>query len=210
MLRMMKSQRTARVSSIRAQGGERGFTLVEMLVVTAIIGMILAVTIPALRRSMIRAELLGEIKMLHGAISLARINAIKQSRQVAFRVLLDDAAQKGGLLHAWLDEDADGAKDSDEDDVGRWIVDSAMTMMPDAGMQFASLSGTERGIIFLPNGAAIANSGGTVVGVGAVVGQDYALNRIRISVQGGSGTVRREMWDYEHSVWSDEIRFWRY
>ena len=28
---------------------------------------------------------------------------------------------------------------------------------------------TERGVVFLPSGAAIANTGGTVVGVGAVV-----------------------------------------
>jgi prepilin-type N-terminal cleavage/methylation domain-containing protein len=207
---MMKTHRTERLSSVRAQRSERGFTLVEMLVVAAIIGMVLAITIPALRRSMIRAELLGEIKMLQGAVSVARISAIKHSRQVVLRVLLDDAAQKGGLVHAWLDEDADGAKDSGEDDVGRWLMDNDMTMMPDGGMPLASLSGTELGIIFLPNGATIANGGGTVVGVGAVVVQDYQLNRIRISVQGGSGTVRKEMWDYEHSVWSDETRFWRY
>ncbi len=210
MLRMMNSQRTEPPSRVRARDGEGGFTLVEMLVVAAIIGMVLAVTIPALRRSMVRAELLGEIKMLQGAVSVARINAIKQSRRVVLRFLLDDASQKGGLVHAWLDEDEDGAKDNNEDDVGRWLVDPDVTMMPDGGMQLASLSGTERGIIFLPSGAAIANSGGTVVGVGAVVLQDYKLNRIRISVQGGSGTVRKEMWDYEDSVWSDETRFWRY
>jgi len=189
---------------------EGGFTLVEMLVVAAIIGMVLAISIPAMRRSLVRAELLGEVKMLHGAVSVSRINAIKQSRQVTLRFLADDASQRGGLVHSWIDDDADGVKDSTEEDVGRWLMDNQMTMKPDAGMQLTLLSGTERGVLFLPNGAAISNSGGTVVGVGAVVVQDYALNQIRISVLGGSGTVVQEMWDYETSQWSDEIRFWRY
>jgi len=34
---------------------EGGFTLVEMLVVAAIIGMVLAISIPAMRRSLVRA-----------------------------------------------------------------------------------------------------------------------------------------------------------
>jgi hypothetical protein len=89
-------------------------------------------------------------------------------------------------------------------------MDNQMIMKPDAGMQLALLSGTERGVRFLPNGSTISNSGGTVVGVGAVVVQDYAANQIRISVLGGSGTVVQEMWDYETGQWSDEIRFWRY
>jgi prepilin-type N-terminal cleavage/methylation domain-containing protein len=210
MLGMMNSQPADSLSSNRAPRSERGFTLVEMLVVAAIMSMILVITIPAMRRSMVRAELLGEVKMLQGAVSVSRIAAIKQSRQVSLRILLDNASQKGGLVHAWVDDDADGVKDSSEEDVGRWLMDNDMTMKPDGGMQLTLLSGTERGVLFLPNGAAIANAGGTVVGMGAVVVEDYASNQIRISVLGGSGTVIQEMWDYEHSQWSDEIRFWRY
>jgi len=210
MLRMMKSPRTDSPSCDRAPRGEGGFTLIEMLVVAAIMGMILVITIPAMRRSMVRAEFLGEVKMLQGAIAVSRINAIKQSRQVVLRILEADASQKGGLVHSWIDDDGDRVKDSDEEDVGRWLMDSEMTMKPNAARQLTLLSGTQRGIIFLPNGSAIANVGGTLVGAGAVVVQDYALNQVRVSVQGGSGTVMMEMWDYGHSQWSDEIRFWRY
>jgi Tfp pilus assembly protein FimT len=181
-----------------------------MLVVAAIMGMILVITIPAMRRSMVRAELLGEVKMLQGAVSVSRIAAIKQSRQVTLRFLLDNASQKGGLVHAWVDDDADGVKDASEEDVGRWLMDNDMTMKPDGGRQLTLLSGTERGVLFLPNGAAIANAGGTVVGMGAVIVEDYASNLIRVSVLGGSGTVVQEMWDPTNSQWSDEIRFWRY
>jgi Tfp pilus assembly protein FimT len=181
-----------------------------MLVVVAIMGMILVISIPAMRRSMVRAELLGEVKMLQAAVSVSRINAIKQSRRVVMRVLVDNAPQKGGLVHSWIDDNGDGVKDSAEEDVGRWLVGNDIDLSPDAGMQFVLLSGTNRGVTFLPNGAAIANVGGTVVGVGAVVVSDFASNQIRISIQGGSGTVSRQMWDFEHSQWSEEIRFWRY
>jgi Tfp pilus assembly protein FimT len=181
-----------------------------MLVVVAIMGMILAISIPAMRRSMVRAELLGEVKMLRAAVAVSRINAIKQSRNVVLRILLDDAAQNGGLVHAWIDEDGDDALDAGEEDVGRWRMNDDITLSPDAGFQLRGLSGTELGVVFLPSGATIANTNGTVVGAGAVVVSDYASNQIRISVQGGSGTVVQEMWDFENSRWSDQIRFWRY
>jgi len=210
MLRMMNSPRTESPSTDRAPGAEGGFTLIEMLIVVTIMGMILVISIPAMRRSMVRAELLGEVKMLQAAVSVSRVNAIKQSRRVVLRVLVDNATQQGGLVHSWIDDNGDGVKDSAEEDVGRWLMGNDIKLSPDAGMQFALLSGTNRGVTFLPNGAAIANVGGTVVGVGAVVVSDFASNQIRISIQGGSGTVSQQMWDFEHSQWSEETRFWRY
>ncbi len=210
MLRLMNCSRTTPSSSNQGPRTERGFTLVEMLVVVAIMGMILAISIPTLRRSLVRAELLGEAKMLKAAVSVSRINAIKQSRTVVLRILLDDAAQDGGVVHAWIDDDDDRVADAGEEDIGRWRMNDDIKLSPDAGLRLRGLSGTELGIVFLPSGAAIANTGGTVVGAGAVVVSDFAFNQIRISVQGGSGTVVQEMWDFENSRWSDQIRFWRY
>ena len=213
MLRMMKKLPTEPLSPCRACRGERGFTLVEMLVVVAILGMVVVISIPSLRRSMVRSELLGETQMLSQAVSVARINAIKQGRRVTLKFLDDNATQNSGMVHAWVDENGDGAPNPPaEIDIGRWMVREGILLSPDpdSANELAGLAGTTLGVVFLPNGNTIANVGGTVVGVGGFVVSDYASNQIQITVQGGSGTVRRQMWNPETSQWSDEIRFWRY
>ena len=213
MLRMMKKLPTEPLSPCRACRGERGFTLIEMLVVVAILGMVVVISIPSLRRSMVRSELLGETKMLSQAVSVARINAIKQGQRVTLKFLDDDAIQNGGMVHAWVDTNRNGAPDPPgEIDIGRWRVAEGILLSPDpdSANELAGLAGTTLGVIFLPNGNTIANVNGTVVGVGGIVVSDYASNQILIAIQGGSGTVTQGMWNPEESEWDDKIRFWRY
>jgi len=66
-------------------------------------------------------------------------------------------------------------------------------------------------MVFLPTGTTIVNAAGNIgVGQGAVLVGDDRLNGIRLLIRGGSGTITKEMWDPYGSVWSDELRFWRY
>ncbi len=69
---------------------QRGFTLVELLVVIVLIGLIVGIGIPNLRRSMIRAEMLSQVSMVKQAVAVSRIYAIKNSSQVALQLLPDD------------------------------------------------------------------------------------------------------------------------
>jgi Tfp pilus assembly protein FimT len=184
-----------------------------MMVVITIIAMLVAIGYPLLWRSQVRARLLSEVKLVQQAAMVARVNAVKHSRRVALKLLDDDARQHGGLIEAWVDDDADGLRTGGEQEVGRWIVKQGYFLSPDGANDFLKLAATDtaRGVVFLPNGTTIANVSGAIgVGRGAVEIQDEYLNRIRLVIQGGSGTITQEMWDPFEEEWSNESRFWRY
>jgi prepilin-type N-terminal cleavage/methylation domain-containing protein len=212
MLRMMKYPDLL-PSSDRFRRCERGFTLMELLAVIMIIGFLVTISYPMLRRSMMRAELLGEVNMIQQAASVARINAIRQSGRVALKILDDNALQQGGVLIAWVDRNEDGVNNEPAgDQVGRWTLRNGFTLAPDAGNQLFQLGSTStRGMVFLPTGTTIVNAAGNIgVGQGAVLVGDDRLNSIRLLVRGGSGTITKEMWNPYEDAWSEELRFWRY
>jgi prepilin-type N-terminal cleavage/methylation domain-containing protein len=199
-------------SSIDHRGRyERGFTLFEILVVVMLVGLLLAIGFPMMRRSLVRAEMLAEVNMVNQAFTVSRIAALKQGQRVAMKILDDNATQDGGLVIAWVDGDANGAfAAGSEEVVGRWTVKDKFRLKPDASNVLLQLGGTTRGVVFLPNGNTIAAASGTLVGEGAFVVEDIHSNNLRLGVRGGTGTVVRQMWDDESSQWSNQIRFWRY
>ena len=212
MLRMMKYPDSL-LSSCDFRRSERGFTLSELIAVIAIIGLLVTIGYPILWRSLVRAEMMGEVNMIQQAASIARINAIKQSARVTLKILDDNASQEGGLVEAWLDRDEDGLNDEPvADQVGRWMLKEGFVLAPDTANVLFKLGGTtRRGVVFLPTGTTIANTAGNIgVGQGGVVVFDDRLNEIRLLIRGGSGTILKEMKDPYASQWSEQFRFWRY
>jgi prepilin-type N-terminal cleavage/methylation domain-containing protein len=212
MLRMMKYPDSL-PSSDRFRRCERGFTLLEILAVIMVIALMVTIGYPILWRSLVRAELLGEVNMIQQAASVARINAIRKSGRVTLKILDDNALQEGGVVIAWVDRNEDGVNNEPADDqVGRWRLKNGFNLAPDAGNLLFQLGSTSnRGIVFLPTGTTIVNAAGNIgVGQAAVLVGDDRLNGIRLLIRGGSGTITKEMWNPFESDWSDEFRFWRY
>jgi len=190
----------------------RGFTLVEILVVMAIIGFVAVVGFPMMARAVVRARIVSQVGVLKQAVAMARIHALKQGGGVAVRFLTTNAAREGGEVIAWVDGDGDGSYGPPSEIlVGRWAVKDNVILKPDPGNALFILGGTARGVLFMANGAAAVKESGSVgVGQGAIVVSDHHQNDVRLLILGGTGTVVQEMWDHESGVWSKEMRFWRY
>jgi prepilin-type N-terminal cleavage/methylation domain-containing protein len=69
------------------RGRERGFTLTEMMVVVAMIALVVGITIPNLRRSSVRAEMMSQVALVQQSVGVSRIYAVKNSSQVALQLL---------------------------------------------------------------------------------------------------------------------------
>jgi type II secretion system protein H len=198
--------------SCRRPRRDRGFTLWEVMVVVVIIGLVVAIGYPMMRRTLVRARVLNQANTLKQAVAVARANALQHGQGVTLRLLDDNARQEGGVATAWVDGNGNGILDSpSEVAIGRWPMRSKTVLKPDPANVLFKLQGGARGVLFLGNGTAISNrSGSAGIGQGAVIVSDYFDNDVRLLIMAGTGSVVQEMWDPDNSRWSKELRFWRY
>jgi hypothetical protein len=162
-----------------------------------------------------RADMLSQVKMTQQAFAVSRINAIQGRAPVGLE-LTDQ-----GTFYEWTAWKDVGAQpevfEAGEPEVGSWMIPKARFVVaqdPAAAFRLYRLGGsaTRRGVMFFPNGNGIVNeAGGLGVGQGGVRFTDKKGNQFRLRVQGGTGTVIREMWDPDNGVWDDNsTKYWRY
>ncbi len=214
MLGMMKCSKNEPMVVHGGSGNQRGVTLVEMMVVVAMIALILGVTLPNLWRSAVRADMLSQLGFIQQSMGVSRVYAIKNSSQVALQFLPADAPIARYAIHAWVDANGNGALDSGEERVGEWPMTGDITIDTEDGNSshtLHSLADGALGVVFFANGTAMVHDNQVGTGQGAVVLQDTYENKLRIVIQGGSGSVFTEMWNYEEEAWiANPKNLWRY
>jgi len=200
---------------------QSGYTLIEALVVVAIIGIVAAISIPSLRRARIRASMLDVVRTFEQAAAISRITAIKRGSNVCLRVLNDQNRQHLSSFRAWIDNNANEIEDAGDEPVGQWQIRSADEWSFEDSSDFpmyvlnSTAGGSQRGIVYLPNGMARSNVAGEPgVGQGAF---EYFVwydarkwNTFRVSVFGGAGTVQTEMHIPGSSNWDNNFAYWEY
>lgn len=96
----------------RSKWGQRGVTLVELLVVLAIVGVFAIITIPAFRDFMNAFKVKSTAVQIRDVVRLGRQIAVAKKSQVVAAINKDDE-----VYDVWEDDDEDETKDAGEDSV---------------------------------------------------------------------------------------------
>lgn len=88
--------------------GQSGFTLIEMLVVLALMAALMFFSIPAILPVIHQSKLTGIANEIKSLMFLARLNAIKYSTQAVVRIIPADATHPIAQVQAFSDRDGDG------------------------------------------------------------------------------------------------------
>lgn len=98
---------------------ERGFTLIEILMVVAVLGVLIAAGMPGFNAWIVKARVSGAANELLGDLSYARSESATRQVEVAMCVSTDQATCTGGLTWdqgriIFVDTNADGAVSTGE------------------------------------------------------------------------------------------------
>jgi type IV fimbrial biogenesis protein FimT len=86
----------------------RGFTLVELIVTVAILGIVLTIAIPNFRDMLASNRMASQANDVIAALSLARSEAVKRAAQVTVCASSDGATCTGTWEQGWVVRDAGG------------------------------------------------------------------------------------------------------
>ena len=213
-MQIVDSMDSSRSSGPTMRTRERGFSLMELLVVMMLVTVIVALTVPNLRRSRIRAEMLEQVNMCKQAVAVARIEAVKGRRQVVIGFVGTALySAEGGELRAFVDGDGDEVYDAGEQILNSWDLSNNVEVRLDLTNPLRDLGGlgSDRGMVIRPDGVVLASNSTAPVGQGAYRLQDRWGNVIRLTHFSGAGSVQADMLiPGSTNSWDTNLRHWSY
>jgi type IV fimbrial biogenesis protein FimT len=188
---------------------ERGFTLIEMLVVLAILSIAALLSIPYLSAQIQRSKLLGIASQVSGMMRLARLDAIKYSR--CGIVAINLSSRK---VNAFSDKDGDCQPDAGEE-IGEVILPKSVTF--EAPGNLTGVASVKDFTAFAGNpNIAVFSGDGSVVATGAFRFKSEALgtgapNYLEVNVE-PKATARVALRKYESGAWveNDGTGVWKW
>jgi type IV fimbrial biogenesis protein FimT len=180
--------------------GQRGFTLIEMIVVLALLGILMAFSAPAILNEVHQAKLRGITQEVTTLMRQARLDAIKTSAQAVVRIIPADANTPYGQVQAFSDRDSDGMLSAGEPVLGTFPLPNGVTFeAPDLTVNASSVSGFSPDPSGSPN-IAIFQRDGSVAAVGAFRFADPNQNFLEIRVE-PAATARIEIHKWQNNQW---------
>jgi prepilin-type N-terminal cleavage/methylation domain-containing protein len=133
-----------------ARRGERGFTLMELMVVLVIFGIVTAVALPGLNKFLRSVEISGTVDREAATLRIIRQRAVTENNNYVAVLGAND-----NILW-WDDDNNDGVKNNTEKTGQNMPIPSWITVTNDPGNTFASDT-----LTFYPNGS--ASESGTLI-----------------------------------------------
>ncbi len=107
--------------------GQSGFTLIEMLVVLALMAALMFFSIPAILPVIHQSKLTGIANEVKSLMFLARLNAIKNSAQAVVRIVPADATNPIPQVQAFSDRNSDGQLSAGEPILASFYLPKGVT-----------------------------------------------------------------------------------
>ena len=153
---------------------QRGFTLIEMLVVMALMLILMTLGIPPLQNALRQSKMRGMIQEISVAMRLARIDAIKTSSRGIVQVVPSAGPDQPAVVRAFSDRDSDGRLGANELVLASFVLPT--------GVSFDSVDGFSVDPAGGPN-MAIFLSGGSIDQIGGFRISDPYGNYLEVHVE---------------------------